>query len=202
VAHGGGTAAGRRAIRYDLRSRYGEPPRAYHTLRHIAEWLAHFTPARARARDADLVEFALWAHDVIYDPRRDDNERRSAEWAQRALLDGGLPRARAKEAHALVTATAHLAPPVEGDAQLTCDVDLAILGAPQERFEAYEREIRREYSWVPEPVFRTRRAEILERFLARPYLYGTAWFRELHEAQARSNLERSLAELRASEPGD
>ena len=106
------------------------------------------------------------------------------------------------DAHALVIATTHASPPTDGDAQLLCDVDLAILGAPPLRFDAYELEIRREYSWVPEPVFRVRRAALLARFLERPTLYSTAWFRELFEDQARQNVERSVAALRGVHTDD
>lgn len=181
----------------DLRARYSEPHRAYHTLAHIGECLSHLAPARALAHEADLLEFALWAHDVIYDPRRDDNERRSAEWARRALLDAGRTSEYALRAHALVIATRHDAVPADEDARLLCDVDIAVLAAPRERFDEYEAQIRVEYAWVPEPLFRSRRAELIERFLARPTIYGTPHFRQTFEVAARSNLERSLAALRA-----
>jgi len=184
------------ALWSDLRARYTEPHRAYHTLSHIAECLAQLRSARMLARDADLVEFALWAHDVIYDPRRDDNERRSAEWAKRALLDGGRTSDYALRAYALVVATSHDGLPSDADAQLLCDVDLAVLGAPRARFDEYEAQIRVEYAWVPEPLFRSRRAEVIERFLARASIYGTAHFRQTIEAAARSNLQRSLEALR------
>lgn len=188
------------AMRDELFGKYSEPHRAYHTLEHIAECLEVFAAMRALAADADLVEFAIWAHDIIYDTHRDDNERLSAEWARRALLDAGLPSARAAQAHALVIATAHVAPPADADSQLLVDVDLAILGASRKRFEEYERAIRREYSWVPEQVFRTRRTEILERFLQRPTIYTSAWCRERFESAARENIERSLRVLREDPP--
>jgi len=47
------------------------------------------------------------------------------------------------------------------------DVDLSILGQAAEKFLKYEAQIRMEYEWVPENIFATKRAEILERFLAR-----------------------------------
>jgi predicted metal-dependent HD superfamily phosphohydrolase len=185
------------ALWSDLRARYTESHRAYHTLSHIAECLGHFHGARAIAHDADLVEFALWAHDAIYDPRRDDNERRSAVWARRALLDGGRTSDYALRAHALVVATSHDAIPADEDARLLCDVDLAVLAAPRARFDEYEAQIRIEYAWVPEPLFRARRADVIERFLARASIYGTPHFRQTLEPDARSNLQRSLAALRA-----
>jgi len=50
------------------------------------------------------------------------------------------------------------------DAPLLVDVDLSILGQPKARFDEYERQIRAEYGWVPEKIFGTKRAEILQRF--------------------------------------
>lgn len=179
----------------ELRDRYSESHRAYHSLSHIAECLVHFEASKALARDADLVEIALWAHDAIYDPRRSDNEQRSAEWVRDALLNAGLSGEQSTRAHALVLATTHESIPADADAQLLCDIDLAVLGAPRVRFDEYETQIRAEYAWVPEEVFRTRRAELLGRFLARPSLYSTAPFREAFERTARANLQRSLAAL-------
>ena len=121
------------ALWSDLSARYGEPHRAYHRLPHLGECLAQLERVRSLASDADLVEFALWAHDVIYDPRRDDNERRSAEWARRSLLDGGRTSDYALRAHALIVATRHAALAADEDARLLCDIDLAVLGASSVR---------------------------------------------------------------------
>jgi predicted metal-dependent HD superfamily phosphohydrolase len=48
---------------------------------------------------------------------------------------------------------------------------------------------------VPGFLFRRKRREILQQFLARPHLYSTTFFRERLEAAARANLTRSLEEL-------
>jgi predicted metal-dependent HD superfamily phosphohydrolase len=75
-------------------------------------------------------------------------------------------------------------------------VDLSILGQDGKRFSEYERQIRQEYSWVPEAVFAAKRAEVLERFLARQWIFATEWFREKYEEQARQNLKGSISRLR------
>ena len=56
-------------------------------------------------------------------------------------------------------------------------------------------EVRAEYAWVDDAVFRGRRRDVLTGFLARPTIYATAHFRALLEAAARTNLERSIARL-------
>ena len=163
-----------------LRERYAEPHRHYHTLEHIAHCLEEFDPRQAA--DPEAVELAIWFHDAIYDTRRHDNEERSAEW----LLQE-MPEARRAAGLILVTKHHRASTP---DEALLVDVDLAILGQPEERFERYERQIREEYSWVPEPIFREKRAAILRGFLERPYIYGTEAFRAKYEAAARRNLSR------------
>jgi len=74
---------------------------------------------------------------------------------------------------------------------------LSILGRAPAVFDAYERQIREEYAWVPTSTFRQRRVAILEAFLARPTIYSTPDFQQDYEEQARQNLARSIARLQA-----
>ncbi|MBI5434616.1 MAG: N-methyl-D-aspartate receptor NMDAR2C subunit [Planctomycetes bacterium] len=180
------------ALLETLVARYREPQRHYHTLQHLEECLAEFARARALAERPAEVELALWFHDAIYDVRGSDNEARSAVWARDALLDAGAARDAAERVHELVMATRHDAEPVSADARLLVDVDLAILGAPRERFEEYEAQVRAEYAWVPLFLFRTKWREILSVFLARPRIYSTESFHARLEARARENLARAL----------
>jgi predicted metal-dependent HD superfamily phosphohydrolase len=94
-------------------------------------------------------------------------------------------------------ATKHNAVPEGRDAEALLDADLAILAAQPERFREYEQQVRIEYSWVPEAWYRTERAKVLRQFLTRQRLFATAYFRGHYEAQARQNLEHSLAALTA-----
>ena len=77
------------------------------------------------------------------------------------------------------------------------DMDLSILGAAPEVFDAYEAGVRHEYREVPDEAFRAGRAAILEGLLAREALYFSDWGRERFEAAAHQNLVRSIAKLRA-----
>lgn len=83
------------------------------------------------------------------------------------------------------------------DAALFLDMDLSILATRPDVFDGYEQQIRTEYLFVPEEVYRSARAGILKGFLAREQLYFTTHFRSLWETQPRDNLARSI---RALEP--
>jgi predicted metal-dependent HD superfamily phosphohydrolase len=168
-----------------LKARYAEPHRKYHTLEHIEHCLAEFDPRQAREPEA--VELAIWFHDAVYDTKAHDNEEKSAE-----LLLSLIPEATRAAELVLVTKHHRASTP---DEALLVDIDLAILGQPEERFDRYERQIREEYAWVPEPIFRQKRGEILEGFLARPFIYQTEPFRAKYEAAARANLSRSKRSL-------
>lgn len=185
-----------------LETRYGEPHRAYHTLEHVRACLAHFDAVRALLRQPARVELAIWFHDAIYDPRAADNEERSAQWAYEALRAAGAGEEAAQQVAALIRLTQHGAEPGDGrpdgnDASLLLDIDLAILGADPAAFDAYEAQIRREYSWVPWPEFCRKRAAVLRTFTQRPAIYRTDYFRRRFEESARQNLRRSLEKLKS-----
>ncbi len=178
-----------------LRARYAEPHRAYHTAQHIDECLAQFDRARDRCQRPAEVELAIWFHDAIYDTREGGNEERSAEWAVRELDAAGASRTVSDSVQSLILATRHDAVPTGHDAQLLIDIDLSILGASRDRFLEYETQIRSEYAWVPDEVFRHERAKLLRRFLSRPSIYATDLFRDMLEENARRNLAFSLERL-------
>lgn len=178
-----------------LAARYAEPERHYHTLEHIAECLAELDRARGEAVHPDEAELALWLHDAVYDPRASDNEARSAALARELLAVTALRDEAGDRIARSILATAHTAPPPAGDAALVCDADLAVLGADPARYDRYARQIAAEYAWVPQAIFRKRRAELLRALLARASIYATAGFRDRLEVKARRNLSAELEQL-------
>ncbi len=183
------------AIFSRLAALYGESHRAYHNLDHIAACLDEFDPVRSLATNAEAVEFSIWFHDAIYDPRAHDNEERSAALAVTIAREANLPALFITAVTEFVLATKHKSIPTTSDARLVVDIDLAILGKPPAMFDDYERKIRSEYSFVPDDQFRAGRAVILKQFQARPTIYFTDYFRQRYEAQARMNLDGSLSKL-------
>lgn len=180
-----------------LTARYAEPPRHYHTAAHIAECLGWLDECAALVRDPVAVEFGLWFHDAIYDPRVGDNEERSADLAAEMLRAAGVEASLIATVAALILATKTHTPAGQPDAPWLLDIDLAVLARPRARFLEYEHAIRAEYAWVPLETYCEKRSAILAHFLQRPHLYLTAHFAPRFEAIARANLAHSIAELRA-----
>ena len=137
----------------------------------------------------------MWFHDAVYVPLGKDNEARSAALAMTAIEKGGLTVQLGLSVPGLIEATSHNQPPTTVDAQLIVDIDLAILGQPQSRFEEYERQIRQEYAMVHEDKFRLGRSAILEKFLRQPSIYHSVFFQQQYEVSARVNLLESLRRL-------
>jgi predicted metal-dependent HD superfamily phosphohydrolase len=190
-------------MRTELVRAYRAPGRHYHGLAHIEAMLGLLEAHAAAIADVDAIEAAIWFHDAIYDPKRKDNEERSAELATARLAGGAAQNGISRIARiaAMIRATAGHVVPAFADARHTLDcalfldLDLAILGSPPAAFEAYEQAVRREYDWVTEPQWIGGRRAVLAGFLARETIYASAVFRASHEAAARRNLADAIARL-------
>ncbi|MEI6876132.1 MAG: hypothetical protein WCL50_13495 [Spirochaetota bacterium] len=208
---------------------YGSQTRHYHSWKHVESCLEELAgcgdlddeatvPLRPRAGEPGLrggiLRAALWFHDAVYDPRREDNEERSADLLLELGDRMGLHRSSMEAAARLVLATRHLstfgqvtgAPSYarsceqhgigQKEEELVCDIDLAVLGRSWRSFEEYEGGIRLEYAFVPEGEYRRKRSLVLRSFLERPAIYRGSRFAGLYEARARENIARLVASLR------
>jgi predicted metal-dependent HD superfamily phosphohydrolase len=188
------------ALKTELSALYKAWDRHYHNLAHIGAMLALASDYRTSLHDPEAVEAAIWFHDAIYDSKAKDNEARSAALAEKKLA-GHIDAGRLGRISAMILATAtHQLPRFDDakasrDASLFLDMDLSILGAAPDAFDAYERAVRREYGWVEEPMWHAGRGAVLTGFLARPHIFHTEEFRERFEPQARLNMARSLDAL-------
>ena len=140
------------------------------------------------------VEFAIWFHDIVYDPKAPDNEEQSAEVAASFLAGSPL----AGKVAELIIDTSHRQEPQSNDGKLICDIDLSILGRTPTSYRAYAESIREEYSWVSSADYTLGRSKVLENFLNRERIYSLPFFEEKYEQQARSNLSNELKSLASS----
>ncbi|QGZ59431.1 HD domain-containing protein [Paraburkholderia acidiphila] len=179
------------AVCADLVRRYGEPERHYHTLHHVRRCLRDFDRAREIIAHGDLVELALWCHDVIYVPGAKDNEQRSADWFRRCADEGIATCERICEA---ILATRHHHIPDDPVARYVCDIDLASLGAPRRQFRDNGVRLRAERPDLDDPTYAMHERKMLQGLLARPRIYLTEYFHSHCEAAARDNLAWRLAQ--------
>jgi predicted metal-dependent HD superfamily phosphohydrolase len=186
----------------DLSARYAESHRRYHDNAHVRAVLRDAAALAAQsglpAQERAAVAVAAGAHDVVYDARPGDDERRSASWAREWLTRAGVGEARVARVEELVLATmTHSAPPGDLAAWVLLDADLAVLGAGREAYDRYRVAVREEYGSVRDPAWRAGRAAVMSGLLARDPLYGTAAARRRWEAPARANIARELDSLKA-----
>jgi predicted metal-dependent HD superfamily phosphohydrolase len=180
----------------DLLGRWSEPHRRYHDLAHLDAVLRHVDELAAEAPAPDAVRLAAWFHDAVYDPSAPDNEERSAELAERALLRMRVPDDVLDEVARLVRLTAtHQVEAGDGNAAVLCDADLAVLAGDEHAYGAYVAAVRAEYGHLDDDAFGAGRAQVLARLLERQPLFrtrgGAAW-----EAPARRNVAAELGRLR------
>ncbi|EST39517.1 hypothetical protein N566_01535 [Streptomycetaceae bacterium MP113-05] len=177
----------------DLLTRWEERQRHYHTVRHLLAVLDRVDELAAHAADPDAVRLAAWFHDAVYRPDRSENEERSAQLAERALPEAGVPDATTTEVARLVRLTVTHAPaPDDTNGETLCDADLAVLAGSPEQYAHYAASVRREYGFVPDELFREGRTAVLRQLLDLPQLFRTPHGRTHWERAARHNLRGEL----------
>ncbi|MBI4157474.1 N-methyl-D-aspartate receptor NMDAR2C subunit [Candidatus Woesebacteria bacterium] len=178
-----------------LTTRYKEPHRFYHTLKHVEDCLNKFDEVKDFVVDKEALELAIWYHDAVYVPGAKDNEEQSANLAIKDIKSMSLPDELGLRVAKLIMVTKHSTIPSDFDAEVLVDIDLSILGEKEEKFDGYEKQIRKEYAVVPDKGFREGRLRLLKSFLDRKNLYTTQFFYQKYEVVARQNIARSILNL-------
>lgn len=180
-----------------IKEQYSIPQRYYHTFAgHIAQGLEIFSEFRYLCKDPDLIYFHWMNHDAIYDPRKKDNEEKSADFSANLAREMHLPIKFEENSGNLILPTKHQIIPEGFDIKFHLDMDLSIFGQPESIFDAYEENIWKEYKDIyPPEVYNPGRAEILKMFWKRKPLYRTLQIREKYEEKAKANLQRSIEKL-------
>jgi predicted metal-dependent HD superfamily phosphohydrolase len=115
------------------------------------------------------------------------------------MSHGGAGSAAVHRVVTSILATRHRGREPNGDAALVVDIDLSILGQPEATYLQFERNVRREYWWVPRRRYVAGRCAILESFLNRASIFRYPEFQRRYEATARVNLALAIARLNGDE---
>lgn len=178
-----------------IEAQHQKPQRFYHTFTsHVFDLTQKLKDITHLADQPDEIYFFLMTHDAVYDSTRTDNEAQSVEFAKLIGVQIGLGDNFLKTVGAYILASGHESASISSsrDLDLSLDLDVSILGASTAVFDTYEKNIRKEYSWVPEVDYRAARADILRGFLSKDHIYRTTQFQRTHQERAKENLCRSI----------
>ena len=186
------------AVFYEAREAYRSPGRHYHTWDHVADCVEKLRVMPVEA--PRTVFLALVFHDAIYAPGRKDNEALSADLADDVLREHtAIREAERAEIRRIILATrSHL--PEKGashDLRTALDIDMSILGADRESYDAYVAGVKREYvpAAATEEQFKAGRAAFLSKLLTSRAMFTTDEGKMRWQAAARANVALELAEL-------
>lgn len=179
-------------LRDDLLTRWSEPHRRYHDVRHLSSCLSALDDLGG---GDPVVTWALWFHDAVWTGTAGADEEASARLAEQRLT-GRLASDEVAEVARLVRLTAtHDPAPGDRRGALVVDADLAILGAMPGRYHVYARDVRSEYAHLDDATFADGRRRVLQHLLALDPLFRTPRGAFLWHAAARTNLSAELDRL-------
>jgi len=175
--------------------KYSEPHRFYHNLQHLEALFHWFDVYTQELIHPNAVAYAIFYHDFIYSPDKNDNEEQSALVAVEALqqLKLSMDFIQRVEFYIRSTKAHHFYKGSDNDLNYFLDFDLSILAAEREVYKLYFQNIRKEFAHVPDEQFRWGRGSYVKNWLRLPHLFFTGSFRE-KERQARENLRWELEE--------
>jgi len=169
---------------------YTESNRHYHNINHIQKMLDFSSELSSEIKDKEVIQLAIFYHDIIYNSLSKTNEIDSAALAVLELSKTNFPAEKIKLVEQFIISTQKHFPLIEDtDLYYFLDFDLAILGTERSVYESYVEKIRKEYKWIPGFMYKKARKEVLQHFLEREHIYFTEIFRNNYEANARENLK-------------
>ena len=180
----------------EVEANYSKKNRYYHTLQHLDNLLEQLNEIKVEIKDQHAVLFALYYHDIIYDPLRHNNEDKSAALAEKRLKQIPVPETIIEHSKTIILATKNHLLSGDNDTNIFTDADLSILGSGWNEYLVYSKQIREEYSIYTDLVYYAGRRKVLQHFLDMERIFKTNYFFERLEAKARQNLQMEFGQLK------
>ncbi|WP_028607735.1 hypothetical protein [uncultured Olleya sp.] len=178
----------------EIETHYTLKNKHYHNLSHLFEMLKNLKLSKPKTKDLDSLKFAIWYHDIIYKPTRNDNEEKSALFAKKRLKKINIEQKRIKTVQELILSTKkhNIILTQNQDNAIILDLDLQILSSDWDTYSKYVSNIRKEYKIYPDFMYNSGRKKALTHFLKKDTIYFTKNYIDQHENQARQNLKQEL----------
>jgi len=178
----------------EIEKAYSAKARHYHTLDHVAFILSRLEE-RKPLKYIDELAFATFYHDIVYYVLHSNNEKKSAERAEKRLRRFDFSPESLELIQRAIRSTKGHQKQEEEEVNLFLDLDICILGADDDRYDRYTERVRYEYAIIPDAIFNNGRKKVLRYFLGKKKIYHTQSCQEMWEAKARANLSRELEML-------
>lgn len=177
-------------IKQKLVDAYSEEHRKYHTLKHLEHIFIELGKAHPQGID-EATQWAVWYHDIIYQPGKSNNEENSAKVLRKDLEHLGVEQAIIDKSYEMIIATQkHLSD--DDSTWIFLDADMAILGTPQETYSSYLCQVREEFKKIPNVLYKRGRKKFLRTTLEKSRIFYSNYFYKQYEVQARENLKYEL----------
>jgi predicted metal-dependent HD superfamily phosphohydrolase len=176
----------------DVENNYSGKKRYYHNLLHLHNLLNLLHQAKDQIKEWDAILFALYYHDIVYNPLRTNNEDRSAEFAENKMQLIEVPKQIINQSVQQILATKKHSLSIDNDTNIFTDADLSILGQEWDLYAEYYKQVRKEYSLFPDLIYVPGRKKVIQHFLQMPRIFKTDFFFEKFEMQAKENLQKEL----------
>jgi len=179
----------------EIEVQYSKSGRFYHTLSHLDNLIVSLTPVLDNILDWQTIVLSIAYHDIVYNPLKKDNEEKSAELANKRLVELGASKFQREKCFSQIMATKTHSFSNDSDTNYFTDADLSILGSDDDDYVRYAQLIRKEYKYFPDLLYKPGRKKVLMRFLEMTNIFKTKHFQNKYERQARLNLTNELRSL-------
>lgn len=145
----------------DLISRYDEPHRFYHTRKHISSIIDYINGCvdDLTEDELDILSICVYFHDAIYNPKKDNNEKKSVDLMNEYTK---IPKDIRKKCTSIIMDTASSNQPSEKLSKLFWLADRSIFFKNLTELIEYENNIFKEYQYVPYDIYKEKRIEFLK----------------------------------------
>lgn len=176
----------------DIIKAHKQTSRYYHNLTHLEHLYQNLTLVKEKIKDWDMVLFALFYHDYVYNIYKKDNEEQSAKKAETVLDMLSINKDRIAFCIEMIQETKGHTISAKSDINYFTDADLSILGCDPVLYEIYTKSVRKEYRIYPDFLYFKGRVKVLKHFLKMPRIFKTNHFFEQFEIKARKNIQHEI----------
>lgn len=176
----------------DVAKKHTTKKRYYHNLSHLENLYKQLTNIKDDIKDWDMIVFALFYHDYIYNALKQNNEEKSAKKAIMVLKSIDVEESRIQLCNDIILATKGHTVASNNDINYFTDADLSILGSDWSQYQTYFKNVRKEYAYYPDFMYNKGRIKVLQHFLAMSKIFKTDHFYASFEKQAKDNLQQEI----------